>query len=156
MAWKVGKQLQLNNSLEIATWRQVLGKEKKHATAKTLAELEELKGELERKNDYMHLFKNGKTLKTETIREKQGRNTVFVYDQAQRDYDTDATGYDQKAARESLWSKTRHPRALPKETLGAPLTSNQVLGWRPPIDDMSTGFNRSAVCQRTFHDAGHL
>jgi hypothetical protein len=80
MAWRVGKQLQLNNSLEIATWRQVLGKEQKHAAGKTLKELEELKGELERKNAYMHLFKNGKTLKTETIRERQGKDTIFVYD----------------------------------------------------------------------------
>ena len=59
MAWKEGKKIQLNNSLEIATWRQILGKEQKHSTAKTLKELEELKGELERKNAYMHLFKNG-------------------------------------------------------------------------------------------------
>lgn len=70
MAWKVGKQVQLNNALEIATWRQVLGKEQKHASGKTLRELEELKDELERKNAYMHLFKNGDTLKTETIKEK--------------------------------------------------------------------------------------
>ena len=79
---------------------------------------------MDRKNAYMHLFKNEGTLKGETIRDKQGKNTIFVYDQAQRDYGTDATGYDQKAKRESLWSKSRHPRTLPKETLGAPLTSN--------------------------------
>ncbi len=82
MAWKIGKQQQLNNSLEIATWRQILGKEQHHAKGKTLRELGEMKAELERKNQYMHLFKNDKTLKTETIREKQGKNTIFVYDQA--------------------------------------------------------------------------
>ena len=124
MAWKEGKKVQLNNSLEIATWRQILGKEEKHRTVKTLRELQELKDELDRKNGYMHLFKNQSTLKGETIRAKEGKNTIFVYDQAQRDYGTDTTGYDQKAKRESLWSKSRHPPTLPKETLGAPLTSN--------------------------------
>ena len=41
---------------------------------KTLAELEALKAELEGKNTYMDLFKNETVKKTETIREKQGKN----------------------------------------------------------------------------------
>lgn len=68
-AWKPSKQLELNNSLQIATWRQVLQKEQKQSAGKTRAELDALKGELDRKNAYMHLFKHDGVLKKETIRE---------------------------------------------------------------------------------------
>ena len=122
---------------------------------KTLAELEAMKAELEGKNTYMHLFKNEDTLKKETIREKQGKNQIFVYDQAKRD-EEDRGGYCQKCARESVWCKDRKCREQPKGYLGAPLASSQVYGWRAPIDDMKTNFNRSGVCKRTFFDKGHL
>ena len=42
----------------------------------------------------MHLFKNDDKLKKETINEKSGKSTIYVYDQAQRDYDNDNLGYD--------------------------------------------------------------
>ena len=154
MAWKVGKQQQLNNSLEITTWRQVLQKETKFMKNKTIKELEELKGELERKNAYMHLFKSDGTLKKETIRETQGKNQIYIYDQVMKD--TEVAGYCQKAKRERMWCKEVRPRETPKDIQNAPLTAAQVYGWREPIDNMQTGFNRSAVCVRTFHDKGHL
>ena len=56
MAWKPGKQIQINNSLEVATWRQVLGKETKHSKKKTKNLIETHKDLLEEKNDYMKLF----------------------------------------------------------------------------------------------------
>jgi len=55
-----------------------------------------------------------------------------------------------------MWCKDRKHREAPKATLGATLTSAQVYGWREPIDNMSTGFSRQAVCKRTFYDVGHL
>ena len=55
-----------------------------------------------------------------------------------------------------MWCKEVKPRETPKDIQNAPLTAAQVYGWREPIDNMKTGFNRSAVCVRTFHDKGHL
>lgn len=114
-----------------------------------------MKDQLYRKNNYMHLFKSGQTVKRETIAEKTGKNIVFVYDQTKRD-EEERDGYCQRCKRESLWCKERKCRMQPKQTLGAPLTTSQAYGWRTPIDDMSTGFSRSAVCKRTFVDQGHL
>ena len=70
--------------------------------------------------------------------------------------DTNNLGYCQKAKRESIWCKEVKPRETPKDIQSAPLTSAQVYGWKEPIDNMRTDFNRSAVCVRTFHDKGHL
>ena len=64
--------------------------------------------------------------------------------------------YCHKSKRESLWCKYRKIREEPKVNQGAPITSSQVYGWREPIDNLATGFNRSAVCKRTFFDPGHL
>ena len=77
--WKIGKKVELNNSLQIATWRQVLGKESKPARSKTLADIKEKKHLLEDKNAYMHLFKTDKTKLNETRRAK--KTSLFVYDQ---------------------------------------------------------------------------
>jgi len=122
---------------------------------KTTKELAAMQGELGKKNTYMHLFKNDKKARRETIAEKTGKNIIFVYDQAKRDEEAH-DGYCQKCRRESMWCKERKCKNEPKVEYQAALTTSQVYGWRPPIDNMSTGFSREAVCQRTFHDVGHL
>jgi len=80
MEWHKGKQMPLNNSQEITTWRQVLNKENTLMKTKATKELKAMEGVLYRKNDYMHLFKNDKTSRRETIAEKTGKNVIFVYD----------------------------------------------------------------------------
>ena len=45
-------------------------------------------------------------------------------------------GYIQKSKRESLWAKQVKPREAPKDVQYVPLTSNQVIGWRKPIDNL--------------------
>ena len=152
MAWKKDtKKIELNTAAQIATWRQVLKKEQTQMKGKTAKELAAMEGQLDQKNTYMHLFKSNNTLGKETANSKE---TTFVYDQVK--YDEVDRPYNQKAKRESLWSKEVRPRDDPKAALEAPLTSCQVYGWRQPIDDMVTGFNRSGVCERTFKDNGHL
>ena len=155
MAWHKGKQMQLNNALEISTWRQVLQKETSQLKHKTTKELKEMENELSKKNTYLHLFKNEEKKKQETLDEKTGKNTIFVFDQAKRD-EEDRGGYCQRCKRESLWCKDRVCREYPKKFQGAALTSSQVYGWRPPIDSMNTGFARTGICKRTFYDKGHL
>ena len=92
----------------------------------------------------------------------QREKTIFVYDQTMRDQEIDKTidkGYCQKCKRESVWCKERKCRDAPKEVQMAPLTSAQIVGWRPPIDNlmnMSSNLNRTGICWRTFHDNGHL
>lgn len=39
----------------------------------------------------MHLFKNDGTLQKETIRETQGKNQIYIYDQVMKD--TEVAGY---------------------------------------------------------------
>ena len=77
-----------------------------------------------------------------------------------REVDNDvAKGYCQKSKRESMWCEERRKRDAPKQHQIAPLTSAQVVGWRPPIDNlMQQGetLNRTGICWRTFHDDGHL
>ena len=70
-------------------------------------------------------------------------------------------GYLQKSKKESFWSPDIRPREAPKDVLRVPLTSNQTIGWRKPIDNFDhlqgpDKFNRSNVCWRTFNDKGHL
>ena len=122
---------------------------------KAVKELTAMEGKLYRKNNYMHLFKNDGTLKRESIAEKTGKNIVFVYDQTKRD-EEERDGYCQICKRESIWCKERKCRESPKTNLAVPMTSSQAYGWREPIDNMQTGFARSAVCKRTFVDQGHL
>ena len=155
MAWHKGKIQSLNNSQEICTWRQVLQKENALMKHKAVKELAAHEAELYRKNNYMHLFKSEGVVKQETIAEKTGKSIIFVYDQAMRDKES-TDGYCQKCKRESVWCKDRKCRDLPKNNLSATLTTSQVYGWRPPIDNLQTGFSREAVCKRTFHDHGHL
>ena len=70
-------------------------------------------------------------------------------------------GYNQKTKRESIWAKQVKPREAPKDVQFTPLTSNQVIGWRQPIDNLMSDMNhvqqnRTGICWRTFHDSGHL
>eukprot|EP00356_Strombidium_inclinatum_P014644 CAMPEP_0170493050 /NCGR_PEP_ID=MMETSP0208-20121228/13278_1 /TAXON_ID=197538 /ORGANISM="Strombidium inclinatum, Strain S3" /LENGTH=153 /DNA_ID=CAMNT_0010768907 /DNA_START=18 /DNA_END=479 /DNA_ORIENTATION=+ len=152
MAWKAGKQIELNNSHQIATWRQVLTKESTQMKGKTEKELHDMGDKIDQKNNYMHLFKSGNQLIKETV--KENKEDHFVFDQVK--YDEVDRPYCQKAKRESLWNKEVRPRDEPKAALAAPLTTSQVYGWRPPIDDMVTGHNRSGIVKRTFMDNGHL
>lgn len=92
MAWHKGKQIPLNNAMEIATWRQVLNKETSQMTHKTQKELDTMKDKLDLKNTYLHLYKNDDKLRRESILQKSGKDTIFVYDQAKRD-EEDHGGY---------------------------------------------------------------
>jgi len=89
---------------------------------KATKELAAMEGELNRKNAYMHLFKNDTTIRKESIAEKTGKNIIFVYDQAKRDEEAH-DGYCQKCKRESVWCKDRKHREEPKANLGATLTT---------------------------------
>lgn len=156
MAWhKDTKTIKLNTAMEISTWRQILQKENTLMKHKAKKELTAMEDQLYRKNNYMHLYKNKDTIRKESIAEKTGKDIVFVYDQTKND-EEEKDGYCQKCKRESLWCKDRVHRDEPKAKLEAPLTTSQSYGWRQPIDDMQTGFARSAVCKRTFVDQGHL
>lgn len=92
MAWHKGKQIPLNNAMEIATWRQVLNKETTQMNHKTQREMDTMKGKLDMKNTYLHLFKNDDKLRRESVLQKSGKDTIFVYDQAKRD-EEDHGGY---------------------------------------------------------------
>ena len=152
MAWKQGtKKIELNTSIQIATWRQVLEKEKNQTKDKTHKELDTLKDQLDLKNTYIHHFQSEDAKLKQTSKESKDQ---FKYDQVK--YDEVGRGYCQKAKRESLWCKEVRPRDPPKDVQEAPLTTSQVYGWREPIDNLDTGFKRSGVCKRTFHDHGHL
>mgnify|MGYP002634735644 CR=1 FL=1 len=103
----------------------------------------------------MHLYKSNIKMDAEAAIKKAGKEVPLIYDQVKRD-EEDQGGYQQKAPRESVWYKKPIERDQAKETQNAPLTSSQIYGWRTPIDNMNTGFQRSAVCKRTFFDKGHL
>ena len=130
------------------------------------------------KNSYINIYKSKQGLEKQEVEETTNPN--FVYDQVMKDRELQAGGgvlrnkildqnsgdalvqhgYVQKSKRESLWSKQVKPREAPKDVQMVPLTSNQVIGWRKPIDNLSdlghTNFNRTGICWRTFHDNGHL
>lgn len=81
MAWhKDTKTIKLNTAQEICTWRQILEKENSLMKHKMEKEMTAMQGLLDRKNNYMHLYKNEATIKKETLAEKTGKNIVFVYD----------------------------------------------------------------------------
>ena len=69
-------------------------------------------------------------------------------------------GYVQKSKYEGVWNKHVKPREDFKDVAFVPMTSAQVVGWRKPIDNMRDlghpNVNRKAVCDRSFHDGGHL
>ena len=70
MAWKPSKKIELNNSHQIGTWRQVLEKEMKLATKKTQADMAKHEAILYNKNTYMNLYKAEDEIKKETMKEK--------------------------------------------------------------------------------------
>ena len=80
--WKIGKKVELNNSLQIATYRQVVSKEQKGARSKTIKELEAMRDQLEQKNTYMNYYKSPKKVAKEVEEEK---DTKFIYDQVMAD-----------------------------------------------------------------------
>ena len=69
-------------------------------------------------------------------------------------------GYVQKSKYEGVWNKYIKPREDLKAVQHVPMTSAQVVGWRPPIDNLRElehpNVNRKDICDRTFHDGGHL
>ena len=109
----------------------------------------DLRGEIVDRNSYIDIFKHDKVV-------SEHRNVVqnkptFVFDQVMEDKKPDANvefplpraekyvanegrGYCQKLPRESIWRQKT--RAAPKEVQHVPLTSAQVVGWRPPIDNL--------------------
>ena len=107
---------------------------------------------MEAKNTYMNLFKTDGQIMKETKKE-QGE-TQYIYDQVMADKFPKM--YCQKSKYESVWDRNVRPREDALKIQNAPLTTSQVIGWREPIDNMQTGFNREAVCKRTFFDVGHL
>ena len=154
--WKKDtKVMKLNTTAEVNTWRQVLTKEQALQKKKTDKELEAMAGTMYKKNTYLHLFKHSDKLKKETMAEKTGKNIIFVYDQVMRDQ-AEREKYCQKCQRESVWCKDRVCRELPKVKNSSMVQSSQAYGWRPPIDNLQTGFARNAVCKHTFVDTGHL
>ena len=91
---------------------------------------------------------------------KPDANVDFPLPRAEKYVANEGRGYCQKLPRESIWRQKT--RAAPKEVQHVPLTSAQVVGWRPPIDNLmsphmgQSTLNRSGICWRTFHDNGHL
>ena len=156
-AWKKDqKTMSLNTVMEITTWQQILKKENSLQRPKNLKEMTKMQGKLYDNNTYLNYFKSDDKRKRETIAETTGKNIVFVYDQAKRDEEASKDGYCQKCKRESLWCKDRRCRGDPKQENNVALTSSQVYGWREPIDTITYGYARQAVCHNNFHDYGHL
>ena len=152
--WKQLKVKELNNSNQIACYRQILKEEKRQHAARTkeLIVLNELR--LRSNNSYIsnyHSPEKKKTMKMQdTVNMSQGQS----YDMCMKD--TFATGYNQKSHKSSLHDRHAKPRELPKVALATPLTTANAYGWMTPIDDLRTGFARSGMCQNTFMDKGHL
>ena len=80
--WKIGKKVEMNNSLQIATYRQIIGKEQKLARGKTLKELEAMKELLFQKNTYMNYYKSPRKVAQE---KKDDENAQYIYDQVMAD-----------------------------------------------------------------------
>ena len=57
MSWKVGKKIELNNSSQIAAYRQLVNQEKGKQRSSTHIKIKELEKQLNEKNTYMQLFK---------------------------------------------------------------------------------------------------
>ena len=120
MAWHKGKVITLNNSQEITTWRQVLTKENALMKGKTDKELKAMEGNLDKKNTYMHIFKNPEKAKREAVAEETGKNIVFAFDQVKGEDEN--SGYDQKEERDSTFKRRNMP--LPKDSYGAVMTTS--------------------------------
>merc|ERR1711885_85334 len=93
MKWHSGKKVELNNSAQIACYRQVLGKETKATKDKTKREIAALEHKLNEKNTYLGMYN--------TQEEEESKKSPYVYDQATFDYDNKNTKYVAKAKRES-------------------------------------------------------
>ena len=149
--WKVLKVQPLNNSKEIAAYRQILGKER--AIAKP-----QIKKDTIKLNDYLDNYNNAYTSiyksPQKKKRESSEKRSTLAYDMCMRD--TQPHPYHQKSHKDSMWDKHTKPREYPKSALGAPLTTSQVYGWMTPIDDMRLDNNRTGMCKKTFWDPGHL
>ena len=77
MSWKVGKKIELNNSSQIAAYRQLVNQEKVKQRSSTQLKIQELEKQLNLKNTYMHIFKGDHLI----IKEKEQESTkIFVYD----------------------------------------------------------------------------
>ena len=104
---------------------------------RTAAAILEKKNDINKKNSYINIYKEDGLLKNETKDRFKPKN--YVYDQVMRDQEIDTSisrGYCQKSKRESMWCAERRTREEPKAVQAAPLTSAQVVGWRPPIDNL--------------------
>jgi hypothetical protein len=177
--WKKDQNLQkLDNNTQISFWKQKINGEQKKLKEETAKKILRMNDVVQEKNSYINIYKSKQGLEKFEIEDS---NPNFVYDQVMKDRELLAGGgihrnkildqndpralvqhgYIQKSKRESLWTKQIRPREAPKDVQNVPLTSNQVIGWRKPIDnlnDLNSGntFNRSGICWRTFNDNGHL
>ena len=155
---KPGKEIQLNNTLQVETWRQRLVTENRVQSKRDAEKIKELEKQLESKNSYFYNF-----LSEDKQKEKQDEEEKAKHDFA---YDTlkekeaiaeKADGmYWQKLAKDSLWGKQLKNRDEPKKGQSAPMTQNQELGWREPIDTFNFGYQRSGNVGKLFQDQGHL
>ena len=151
--WKVLKVQPLNDSKQIAAYRQILGKERKIAMPKIKKDINDKTEYLsDYNNSYMGIYKSPEKKKQEL---KQKRTSLtLAYDMTMRD--TKPLPYHQKSKKDSMWDKHVKPRELPKSALGTPMTTSQTYGWMTPIDDLRTNHNRTGMCKKTFMDPGHL
>ena len=161
MAWKPNeRKMHLDNTLQIETWKQKINYEQREAKMRTAAAILNKRDLIGTKNSYINIYKDEQIVNKENSEKFVPKN--YVFDQVMRDQEIDNSvprGYCQKAKRESMWCAERRVREEPKAVQHAPLTSAQVVGWRPPIDNLmkqSDSLNRTGICWRTFHDKGHL
>ena len=109
---------------------------------------------MEAKNSYFELYKTdmGKTKAAEEEAKKEAK--TFGYDKV-------FAMYDEKIAGSTKYEDRKVPKkekrtTVQKSELNGIVTTNQVIGWRQPYDDLSLGNARVGVCKRTFMDTGHL
>ena len=125
--WKVLKQQSLNNSKEIAAYRQILGKERKIAMTRIRKDIKDKNEYLcDYNNSYMAIYKSPEKKKSqgETMKGATRSGSTLAYDMTMRDTQTHHPPYHPKSKKDSLWDKNVKPRELPKSALGAPMTTS--------------------------------
>jgi hypothetical protein len=80
--------------------------EEKNSKARNIADLERLKDQLEKKNSYMHQYKNEQRQKLDEDFEKS--HTIYAYDQVKAE--AESSEYCSKCKYESQWCKHRKER----------------------------------------------
>ena len=120
--------------------------------------IRELEAQLEGKNSYFYNYMNDDKKKKKDDEDECAKNE-FAYDtlkEKEKKREEEDGMYWQKLQRDSLWGKQLKNREELKKTQAAPVTQNQELGWREPLDTFNFGNSRSGMVKRTFYDHGHL